>query len=50
MHAFSYALNSGFLSPGVFFLLLIVVMIFSIYAQIRVSSAYKPQRPHSFAR
>lgn len=33
-------LNGGFLSPGLFFVLLIVVMIFSLYAQIRVSSVY----------
>ena len=33
-------LHGSFMSPGLFLLLLIPVMIFSIYAQIRVSSAY----------
>lgn len=32
--------GGGFLPPGLFFLLLIVVMIFSLYAQMRVSSVY----------
>src|SRR5271165_7687523 len=32
--------SSGFLSPGVFMLLFVFVLIFSIYAQIRVSHAY----------
>lgn len=34
-------LRGSFLSPGLFFILFIAVMIFSLYAQIRVSSAYK---------
>src|SRR5687768_955887 len=33
-------LGGGFLSPGMFFALLILVMIFSLYAQVRVSSTY----------
>ncbi len=33
--------RGSFMPPGLFFILLIAVMIFSIYAQIRVSSAYK---------
>lgn len=33
-------LEGGFLPPGVFFILLIAVMIFSLYAQVRVSSTY----------
>lgn len=34
------SLGGSFLSPGLFMLLLIVVMIFSLYAQFRVSSVY----------
>ena len=33
-------LPGSFLSPGFFMLLIILVMIFSLYAQFRVSSAY----------
>lgn len=33
-------LEGGFLPPGIFFVLLIAVMIFSLYAQMRVSSTY----------
>ena len=42
MNTLNLALMLGgrFLSPGFFFIMLIVVMILSIYAQIRVSSAY----------
>jgi Zn-dependent membrane protease YugP len=35
-----YGLNASFLSPGVFMILLVLVMIFSLYAQVRVSSTY----------
>jgi Zn-dependent membrane protease YugP len=36
-----YAISSsGFLSPGVFMLLFVFVLVFSVYAQIRVSRAY----------
>ena len=35
-----YALTTGFLSSGMLMLLFVFVFIFSIYAQIRVSSAY----------
>jgi uncharacterized protein len=34
------ALGGSFMSPGVFMVLLVLVMILSLYAQIRVSSAY----------
>jgi uncharacterized protein len=33
-------LEGSFLSPGIFMLLLILVMVFSLYAQFRVSSVY----------
>jgi Zn-dependent membrane protease YugP len=39
MYAYSYS-SHGFLPPGLFYLLLGLVFIFSIYAQFRVSSAY----------
>src|SRR5581483_3616074 len=48
-------LPGSFLSPGFFMLLIILVMIFSLYAQFRVSSAYNrnaliPSRGHITGR
>jgi Zn-dependent membrane protease YugP len=37
---FSFLSNSSFLPPGLFMILFILVLIFSLYAQFRVSSAY----------
>ncbi len=39
MYAYSFS-SHGFLPPGLFYLLLALVFIFSLYAQFRVSSAY----------
>jgi hypothetical protein len=40
MNLFLAALSGSFLSPGFFMILLVLVMILSLYAQIRVSSTY----------
>ncbi len=38
---YTASISTGFLSPGLFMLLFVFVLIFSVYAQIKVSSAYR---------